>query len=98
MIVINTMAIYCTCRHVCLLFDEMKVREGLVFKRDGHVGFVRISDIDDSLKALEAKTKGGESKEVVADHVLTVMVQGIFMKLHFPLASFPTKGINNIHA
>ena len=80
-------------RNVCLLFDEMKIQEGLMFRKDGTlVGFVNIGDINSSIKRFEA-TIHGSREEVVADHMLTIMVRGIFIKATFPLASFPTKGI-----
>ena len=76
-----------------MLFDEMKVHEGLVFKKDGSlVGFVDIGDINNSMKAYEATISGNEKQEVIADHILTVMVRGIFLNITFPLASFPSKG------
>ena len=79
-------------RNVCLLFDEMKIHEGLIFKEDGTlVGFVDVGDINNSIKAFEA-TMRGSKEEVIADHMLTLMVRGIFLDVTFPLASFPTKG------
>ena len=73
----------------------MKIREGLVFKSDGStiIGFVAVSDMDNLLKALEASINNDKSEEIIADHMLTNMVRGIFIKLSFPLASFPTRGI-----
>ena len=45
-------------RHVVLLMDEMKVREDLVFDRNGEViGYVDIGDINNSLRKLEKSCK-----------------------------------------
>lgn len=71
----------------------MKVQEGLVFKKDGSlVGFVDIGDINNRMRAFEATIDGNEKQEVIANHILTVMVRGVFFNITFPLASFPTKG------
>ena len=64
-----------------LLFDEMKIREGLVFHNDGTlVGFVELGDINCYLKEFEAKLSNNvyDCQEKIADHILTVMVRGIF--------------------
>ena len=46
------------CRHVVLLMDEMKVREDLVFDRNGEViGYVDIEDINNWLRKLEKSCK-----------------------------------------
>ena len=81
-------------RNVALLFDEMKIKEGLVFRKDGTlVGFVDLGDINTSLKALEANVnKDYDDSPELATHMLTLMVRGIFVHISFPLASFPTKG------
>ena len=71
----------------------MKIREGLVFKNDANlIGFVDVGDLNNSMKAFQAKLSGNDTEEAVADHMLTIMIQGIFIKLTFPLASFPTRG------
>lgn len=63
-----------------------------MFKNDGTlVGFVDVGDINSSIRAFEATIRGSK-EEVIADHMLTVLIRGIFIKTTFPLASFPTKG------
>jgi hypothetical protein len=75
----------------------MKIHEGLVFNRDGGVvGFVDVGDINNRLKALEAKLKGNDKEEELADHMLTVMVRGIFINVSYPLASFATRDLKGI--
>jgi hypothetical protein len=72
----------------------MKVHEGLVFNRDGSlVGFVDVGDLNNKMRAFEASLAGSEKQEIMADHVLTVMVRGIFINMTFPIANFPTKGL-----
>ena len=73
-----------------LVFDEMKIREGLVFNKSGEiVGFVKTGDVNDQLRKLEEES----DKEQLADHMLALMVRGIFLKLDFEFAQFPTRGI-----
>ena len=80
----------------------MKVQEGLVFDASTGdvIGFVDVGDIANKIKLLERSVSGyddeAESAEV-ADHMLTVMVRGIFFHINFPLGSFATKGIRIIN-
>ena len=67
----------------------MKVREGLVFKTDGSLdGYVDIGDINNSFASLKAKINGDTCEEEFADHILTLMVRGIFVTFVFPLQAF----------
>ena len=99
-------------RHVILLLDEMKVREDLVFDKNGEVvGYVDIGDINNKLRELERSCKllmkmacfmlhvhvqVGQAKEEgtpeLATHILCTMARGIFIKLEFTIAHFPTNG------
>ena len=74
-----------------LAFDEMKVKEDLVFSASGDiVGFVSTSDMDDKLRQLERGSEGDE----IANHVLALMARGIFVKFDFEFAQFLTRGIH----
>ena len=55
------------------------------------IGFVNLGDVDRQLSALEFDSS--QSPPTIATHILTLMVRGVFSKLHFPLANFPTAGI-----
>ena len=86
-------------RHVVLAFDEMKIREDLVFdKSTGEViGFIDYGEgsLDQKFVALrEQCVKQRFDHTKVATHMLTLMVRGIFFKCDFPLAHFSTQGIN----
>ena len=84
-------------RNVSIAFDEMKIHEDLVFDRDGEiVGFVDTGDFNNKLRLLEERCNGSDTDEI-ATHMLTLMVRGIFIKLNFPYAQFPTSGIM-VHA
>ena len=86
--------------YVVLVFDEMKIREDLVFdKHTGMVtGFVDYGQqsLDQRFSALaeECNHALSLSKRTVATHMLTMMVRGIFLKLDFPFAQFATTSLN----
>ena len=85
-----------------MVFDEMKIREDLVFdKHTGMVtGFVEYGQqsLDQRFSALaeECTHALNLSERTVATHMLTMMVRGIFFKLDFPFAQFATTGIKNV--
>ena len=56
------------------------------------IGFVNLGAVDEQLAALEQS-----SFPAIATRVLTVMVRGIFYRLTFPLANFPTAGIASVN-
>ena len=71
----------------------MKIHEDLVFDRSGEViGYTDTGDINNKLRSLEHRCKGVEQDEI-ATHMLTLMVTGMFIKLQFPYAQFPTTGV-----
>ena len=78
-------------RYVCLILDEMKIKEGLVDnKYSGEmIGFMNLGDVNNELLKLER----GEELHQIADHILVIMVRGIFVKLEFPYAHFSTRGV-----
>ena len=75
----------------------MKIHEDLVYDKTGVYmhGFVNLGDINQKLLKLEQEIDGGEANVQLATHtcMLTLMVRGIFIKLEYPYASFPTTGI-----
>lgn len=77
-------------------FDEMKIREGLVFDNatGNIIGYVDTGDINKKLKSFEEQLKGEESDQEIATHMLTVCVRGIFFKLDYPLGQFSTTSMN----
>ena len=79
-------------RHFVLVFDEMKIKEGLVF--DKHeaevVGFVDMGDISTKLADLERQCSTNQQHPPIATHMLVLMVRGVFTGLRFPYAHFPT--------
>lgn len=84
---------YCL-RYVVMIVDEMKIHEDLVFDKHGRnlLGFINLGTVNEQLQQLERRTEDAQPHESIATHMLTVMVRGIFIKLEFPYASFPTQG------
>lgn len=77
-----------------LIIDEMKVREDLVYDKTGEClhGFVNLGDVNNQLQQLEKQANTGKPHECIATQMLTLMVRGVFIKLEFPYANFPTQG------
>ena len=82
-------------KYVVLTFDEMKIREDLVFDKlsCSLLGFVNLGDITNVLDDFERQCKSEDQGDPkVATHMLGFMVRGIFSKLDFPYTHFPTEG------
>ena len=83
-------------KYVCLVFDEIKVKEDLVY--DKHLasllGFVKMGDVNDHLSKFEENASSDIPKPNLASHVLTFMVSGILSNLEFPYVSFPCSSIS----
>lgn len=77
-----------------LIFDEMKVREGLVFdiSTGNIIGYTDTGNINDRLKKFEAQLNGKSESHDVATHMLAVCIRGIFINLDYPLGQFSTTG------
>ena len=81
-------------KYVALIFDEVKVKEDLVYnKHSGElVGFVNITDINQHSTALErACSTEDEHIPQLATHMLVFMVRGICSSLKFAYAQFPVR-------
>ena len=75
-------------RFVVVLFDELKLRESLVYDKHSAqvVGFVHLGEVDNQINELE---KDGANPDI-ATHMLCLMVRGVFSGIHFPYAHFST--------
>ena len=73
----------------------MKVREDLVYDKTGEIlhGFVNLGDVNNQIQQLEQQADSSKLHNCFATQMLTLMVRGIFIKLEFPYANFPTQGI-----
>ena len=72
-------------RNLCLAYDEMKIKEGLVYNKytDQLVGFVALDSVSDHILQFErACQSDGTTKEPdIASHMLVLLVRGIFTGL-----------------
>jgi hypothetical protein len=82
--------------NVCLLFDEMKIKAGLVFsmKSGRVVGFTDVGSVGNELANFERRCRGDKEPDI-ATHVLVLMVRGIFSALHAPVGYYPTTGVTS---
>ncbi|XP_033631329.1 uncharacterized protein LOC117293214 [Asterias rubens] len=82
-------------RNITIMFDEMKIKAGLVYSvRSGAVvGFVDVGSIANEILQFEVKCKGG--KVPIASHVLVLMIRGIFTSLRSPIGYYPSLGISS---
>ena len=84
-------------KHVVLLLDEMKIKESIVYDKHNAqvIGFVDLGDVNNQLAEFETKFHQNDSgiNRPIATHILALMVRGIFMKLEFPYAHFPTTNL-----
>ena len=78
---------------VGIAVDEIYIKSDLVYDRHSSrvIGFFNLGAVDQQLAVLEQS-----SFPTAATRVLTVMVRGIFYRLNFPLANFPTAGITSV--
>ena len=76
-------------KYIMLCWDEMKIKEGLVFNKHTCelVGFTDIGDINNDLSHLEQDIDSPQSRDV-ASHVLLFMVQGLFTRVNFLYVHF----------
>ena len=87
--------LHACCRYVVVIIDEMKIRDDLVYNNSCSRlhGYINLGDVNDQLLELEQCASTNKPHELIASQILTVMIRGIFIKLEFPYASFPTQGI-----
>jgi hypothetical protein len=82
-------------KFVCLLFDEVRIKEQLVY--DKHtcqiIGFVDLGEVNNELLDMERSEKG-VVQQCLAKNILVFMVRGMFLKLEFPYAQFPCSSLS----
>ena len=77
---------------VCLIGDEMHIREDLVYdKHSGDLmGFINLGDMNEDLKELENQLEASDAiSPPLASTVFVFMIRGLFTSLKFPYATFP---------
>lgn len=80
---------------VAVVFDEVRVKEGIVYDKHNCriLGFVDLGEVNNSLLSFE-RSLDGKDDFPVAKHILMFMVRGIFIKVKFPYAQFPTRDLS----
>nr|XP_047125903.1 uncharacterized protein LOC101241084 isoform X2 [Hydra vulgaris] len=86
-------------KNVSLVFDEMKIKSGLVFsKTTGKiVGLTEMGSLNDALDEFKNKIEGNKSinSPTLAKYVIVFMVRGIFSSLCYPFGHFASCGFNS---
>ena len=82
-------------KFVCLLFDEVRIKEQLVYDKHNCeiIGFVNLGDVNNELLEMERAEKG-DMQQCMAKNMLVFMVRGLFLKLEFPYAQFPCSSLS----
>ena len=80
-------------KYVCLVFDEVRVKEGLVYDKHSLqvIGFVNLGDINNQLLKFERAQTSNSQETItppIVKYMLVFMVHGIFSKLEFPYVRF----------
>ena len=83
--------------YVAIVFDEMKIKEGLVYDKYECriIGFIDLGPVNNAFASFERTLdESGGHTAPIAKQILVFMVRGIFMKPKFPYAQFPTSGVS----
>ena len=79
-------------KHISVVFDEMKIKEGLVYnKNEGKIGFVDLGAVNNTLASFEQSLTQSttHARLPIAKHMLVFMVRGLFMSLKFLMHNIP---------
>ncbi|CAC5393853.1 unnamed protein product [Mytilus coruscus] len=81
-------------REVNLLFDEVKIKSGLVYCTETGklIGFCDLGTVNNELYAYNAKEKRVPE---LATHILAFMIRGIFSYIECVVAHYPCKGFTS---
>lgn len=83
-------------KYVAVVFDEMKVKEGLVYDKNECkiIGFIDLGPVNNAFASFEHTLEESSGQTApIAKQILVFMVRGIFTKLKFPYAQYPTSGV-----
>ena len=80
---------------VTLLMDEMYIREDIVYeKHSGRmIGYSNLGEVNNQLTKFEQDihcTTASEQGRALAKTMVVIMVRGLFTKMQFPYAQFPS--------
>ena len=79
-----------------IMFDEMKVKSGLVFSRNTGqlVGFTELGQISEEISVLERSLEGALKEKPLATHMLCIMIRGYFKHFNLPIGLYPTNSVD----
>jgi hypothetical protein len=82
-------------KHVCLVFDEVRIKEDLVYDKHSLkiIGFVDLGNVSNQLLRLQ-RLETGRMEQCIAKHMLVFMMRNLFSKLEFPYAQFPCSSLS----
>ena len=86
-------------KYVCLLLDEVRIKEDLVYDKHSSqiIGFINLGDVNNQLLRFQQLQTSNEDSSLpppVAKHMLVFMVRGIFQYLEFPYVQFPCDNLS----
>ena len=84
-------------KNVSLLFDEIKIKFGLVFSwpTERLVGFTDLGDVNNELYDFNRLIKQGCKKPDLATHVLTLISLGLFKYFNYPVGYYVSVGFDS---
>ena len=83
-------------KNVSLIFDEMKIKNGLVYsQRSGKIcGFTEMGDLNDEILRFE-RDVNKDDDPVMATYVMVFMIRGLFSPLKKSVAWYPCTGFTS---
>ena len=77
-----------------ILFDEIKIKSGLVYSKQtgSTVWFCDMRDINKDLEDSKNRIENKEEDKSMSKYVLTFMVRGVFTSLSYPFAYYAGQG------
>ena len=86
-------------KYVCLLFDEVRIKEDLVYDKHSSqiIGFINLGGVNNQLlrfQQLQTSDADSSLPPPVAKHMLVFMVRGLFQNLEFPYVQFPCDSLS----
>ena len=81
-------------KNVVLVWDEMKIKSGLVSSKSTGklIGFCEIGDFNEELTNLSQRFANVNEEPELATHILVFMVRGIMADYNLPFIWFPCRG------
>ena len=82
--------------NVSLVWDEMKIRSGLVISKSSGkvIGFTSLDTVSHELGMLSQLGSSKEAEPELATHILVFMVRGLMVHVNLPFMWYPCQGFN----